>query len=163
MIYIYKEFAEALQWLNKTSNDDEQVGSNLVHSYPNHLKGASSLDTKTPIKIFPSWLWLSTLSDWRFINLNKNFEKANNLMSRALQVQAKIKHDSVTFVQSLGHVHYAPQGRERCWFKPVNEIFYEAPFSQWGEVEFTLKELDSTLVKFQPDSQCVIVLHFKKE
>ena len=163
MMYIFKPFAEMLQWVHTTTNDDEQVGPNLVHSYPNHLKGASSLDTNTPTQQYPHWLWLSTLSDWRFINLNKSFEQANHLSPRALQVQAKISYDSTAFVQSLGHVHYAPQGRERCWYKPGHEIFYEAPFSQWAEVEFTLKELDSTLVKFQPDSQCVIVLHFKKE
>ena len=161
--YIYKEFAQAFQWLNKTTNKEERLGTNLVHSYPNHLRGVSSLDNDKPTLQYPLWLWLSTLSDWRFINLNKSFEQAIHLSPRALQVQARISYDSTTFVQSLGHVHYAPQGRERCWYKPGIETFFEVPFSQWGEVEFTLKELDNTLVQFQSDSQCLIVLHFKKE
>ena len=162
LIYIYKPFAEQLQWLHATTNDEEQVGPNLIHSYPQHLKGASSWDTNKPIKQFPSWLWLSMLSDWRF-NLNKSFEQANNLIPRALQVKAKIKQGSVTVVQPLGHVHYAPQGRERCWYKPVIETFYEVPFSQWEEVEMNVQELDSNPVQFQPDGQCLIVLHFKKD
>ena len=163
MIYIYKPFAKQLQWLHAATNHDEQVGPNLIHSYPNHLKGASSLDTKTPIKQFPSWLWLSTLSDWRFINLNKSFEQANHLTPRALQVKAKMTHKSVTVVQPLGHVYYAPQGRERCWYKPVIETFYEVASVEWNEVEMNLQELDSNPVKFQPDSQCIIVLHFKND
>ena len=69
----------------------------------------------------------------------------------------------MTVVQPLGHVHYAPQGRERCWYKPVIETFYEIPFSQWEEVEMNVQELDSKPVQFQPDSQCLIVLHFKKD
>ena len=145
------------------TNADEQVGPNLIHSYPQHLKGASSLDTNKPIKQLPSWLWLSTLSDWRFINFNKCFELANNLTPRALQVKAKIKHDGVTTWQPLGHVHYSPQGRERCWYKPPVETFYEVASVEWTEVEINLQELDNNPVKFQPDSPCLVVLHFKND
>ena len=73
VIYIYKPFAEALKWINIGTNDVEQAGPNLVHSYPKHHKGASSLDTNTPIKQSGNSLRLSTLSEWRFINLNTCF------------------------------------------------------------------------------------------
>ena len=162
-IYIYKPFAKALQWMQDTNNHDEQVGPNLIHSYPLHLKGASSLDTNKPIKQFPSWLWLSTLSDWRFINLNQSFQQANQLFPRALQVQAKLTHEKKSVLQPLGHVYYAPLGRERCWYTPVKETFYEVASVEWREVEINLQELNNKPVTFQPDSPCSIVLHFKKD
>ena len=163
LIYIYKPFAEALKWLNKGTNDVEQVGPNLVHSYPDHLKGASSLDTNTPIKQFPSWLWLSTLSDWRFINLNKSFEQANHLTPRPLQVIAKLKQDGVTVEQPLGHIHYSPKGRESVWFTPTQETFYETPIALWDEVEIHIQELNRVPVSFQFSSECFLILHFKQD
>lgn len=63
LIYIYKPFAEKLQWMNAQINQADIMGPNLVHSYPNHTKGASSLDTGKPTKILGNWLHLSTLSD----------------------------------------------------------------------------------------------------
>ena len=62
------------------------MGPNLVHSYPNHTKGASSLETGKPTQILGNWLHLSTLSDWHFINLNQSFEDALNLYPRPLEV-----------------------------------------------------------------------------
>ena len=68
-----------------------------------------------------------------------------------------------TVTHSLGQVYYAPEGRQRYAFTPVQETFQEVQDNHWEEVETTLKELDGTLVQFQSDSQCVIRLHFKKE
>ena len=163
LIYIYKPFAETLHWINTKSNQADSMGPNLVHSYPNHTKGASSLETGKPTQILGNWLHLSTLSDWRFINLNQSFEDALNLYPRPLEVSAKVTANSVTVTQSLGQVYYAPQGRERYAFSPTQENFYEVQDNHWEEVEITLKELNGNLVEFQSDSQCVIRLHFKKE
>ena len=33
----------------------------------------------------------------------------------------------------------------------------------WEDIEITLKELDGSLVKFQWDSQCVLMLHFRQD
>ena len=162
-IYIYKPLAETLHWINTKSNQADSMGPNLVHSYPNHTKGASSLETGKPTQILGNWLHLSTLSDWRFINLNQSFEDALNLYPRPLEVSAKVTANSVTVTQSLGQVYYAPQGRERYAFSPTRENFYEVQDNHWEEVEITLKELNGNLVEFQSDSQCVIRLHFKKE
>ena len=162
-IYVYKPLAETLHWINTKSNQADSMGPNLVHSYPNHTKGASSLETGKPTQILGNWLHLSTLSDWRFINLNQSFEDALNLYPRPLEVSAKVTANSVTVTQSLGQVYYAPEGRQRYAFSPTRENFYEVQDNHWGEVEITLKELNGTLVQFQSDSQCVIRLHFKKE
>ena len=162
-IYIYKPLAETLHWINTKSNQADSMGPNLVHSYPNHTKGASSLETGKPTQILGNWLHLSTLSDWRFINLNQSFEDALNLYPRPLEVSAKVTANSVTVTQSLGQVYYAPEGRQRYAFSPTRENFYEVQDNHWEEVEITLKELNGTLVQFQSDSQCVIRLHFKKE
>ena len=70
LIYIYKPFAETFHWMKSQTNQADSMGPNLLHSYPNHTKGASSLDTGKLTKILGNWLHLSTLSDWRFINLN---------------------------------------------------------------------------------------------
>ena len=103
------------------------------------------METGKPTQILGNWLHLSTLSDWRFINLNQSFEDALNL----------------TVTQSLGQVYYVPQGRERWAFSPTRENFYEVQDNHWEEVEITLKELNGNLVEFQSDSQCVIQLHFR--
>ena len=139
------------------------MGPNLVHSYPNHTKGASSLETGKPTQILGNWLHLSTLCDWRFINLNQCFKDALNLHPRPLTVTANVTANKETVTQSLGQVYYAPQGRQRYAFTPVQETFQEVQDNHWEEVETTPKEWDGTLVQFQSDSQCVIRLHFKKE
>ena len=161
--YIYKPFAEALGWLNSTSHQADFAGPNLIHSYPNHTKGASSLLNNKPTNILGNWLWLSMLSDWRFINLNESFENALNLHPRNLQVTANVKANSVTVTQPLGYVHYAPKGRQQYVFTPWQENFYEVQDNEWEEVEITLKEIGGTKVEFQTDSQCVIQLHFTKQ
>ena len=163
LIYIYKPFAKSLRWINPKTNQHDSIGPNLVHSYPNHTKGASSLETGKPTQILGNWLHLSTLSDWRFINLNQSFEDALNLYPRPLEVSAKVTANSVTVTQSLGQVYYAPKGLQRYVFTPPVEEFYEVQTNHWDEVEITLKELDDQKVNFYSQSQCVIRLHFKKE
>ena len=71
--------------------------------------------------------------------------------------------NSVTVTHSLRHVYYAPQGRQRYYFNTHQETFQEVQDNAWDEIEITLKELDGSLVKFQSDSQCVILLHFTKD
>ena len=163
LIRIYKPLAKLLRWINPTTNKDEIMGMNLEHSYPNHTKGATSLNNGKVTQILRNWLSLSTLSDWRFINLNQSFKHALNLQPRPLSVTANMTANKETVTQSLGHVHYAPQGRERYAFSPVQENFYELATTYWDEVEITMKELDDNLVNFQADSQCLIRLYFKKE
>ena len=89
LIYIYKLLAETLHWMNSQTNQADTMGPNLVHSYPNHTKGASSLETGKSAQILGNWLHLSTLSDWRFINLNQSFEQALNLFPRPLVTLSK--------------------------------------------------------------------------
>ena len=120
------------------------------------------MDTGKPTKILGNWLHLSTLSDWRFINLNQSFEDALNLHPRPLEVTAKVTANRVTVTQSLGQVYYAPQGRQCYAFTPVQETFQHVQDNHWDEVEITLKELDGSLVQFQSDRQCVLQLHFTK-
>ena len=162
-IYIYKPLAETLHWINTKSNQADSMGPNLVHSYPNHTKGASSLETGKPTQILGNWLHLSTLSDCRFINLNQSFEDALNLYPRPLEVSAKVTANSVTVTQSLGQVYYVPKGLQRYVCTPPVEEFYEVQTNHWDEVEITLKELDDQKVNFYSQSQCVIRLHFKKD
>ena len=94
--------------MNAQTNQTDIMRPNLVHSYPNHTKGASSLDTGKPTKILGNWLHLSTLSDWRFINLNQSFREALNLHPRPLEVKAKVTVNKQTTSQRLGQVYYAP-------------------------------------------------------
>ena len=163
LIYIYKPFAKSLRWINPKTNQHDSMGPNLVHSYPKHTKGASFLETGKPTQILGNWLHLSTLSDWRFINLNQCFKDALNLHPRPLTVTANVTANKETVTQSLGQVYYAPEGRQRYAFAPVQETFQEVRDNHWEEVQITLKELDGTLVQFQSNSQCVIQLHFKKD
>ena len=103
------------------------------------------------------------LSEWRFINLKQSFKDAINLHARPLSVTANVTVGSATVSQPLGHVYYAPQGRERFLFTPPMEEFHQLQTTQWDEVEIILKELDGNPVTFQSDSQCVLRLHFRLE
>ena len=60
LIYIYKPFPKSLRWINPKTNQHDSMGPNLVHSYPNHTNGASSLETGKPTQILGNWLHLST-------------------------------------------------------------------------------------------------------
>ena len=86
--------------MNPQTNQADSMGPNMVHSYPNNTKGICSLDTGKPTKILGNWLHLSTLSNWRFINLNQSFEDALNLHPRPLEVTAKVTANRVTVTQS---------------------------------------------------------------
>ena len=86
-----------------------------------------------------------------------------NLTSRPLQVITKLKQDGGTVVQPLGHVHYAPQGRESVWFTPTQETYYDTPYALWEEVEIHIQELNRVHVSFQFRSECFIILHFKQD
>ena len=163
LIYIYKPFAKCLRWMNPKTNQHDSMGPNMVHSYPNHTKGPTSLNNGKVTDIEGNWLWLSTLSDWRFINLNQCFKDALNLHPHPLTVTANVTANKETVTQSLGQVYYAPEGRQRYAFTPVQETFQEVRDNHWEEVQITLKELDGTLVQFQWNSQCVIQLYFKKD
>ena len=163
LIRIYKPLATSLRWIKSTTNVDDIMGMNMVHGYANHTKGGTSLNNGKVTDIQGNWLSLSTLSDWRFINLQKSFNEALNLHARPLAVTANVTADSVTVSQPLGQVYYAPQGRERYLFTPPMEEFHQLQTTQWDEVEINLKELDGNPVTFQSDSQCVLRLHFTLE
>ena len=120
------------------------------------------MDTGKSTKILGNWFHLCTLSDWRFVNLNQSFREALNLHLRPLEVTAKVKFNKQTTSQRLGQVYYAPQGRQRYTFIPQRSHFEEVQDPHWEEIEITLKELDGSLVKFQSDSQYVVMLHFNQ-
>ena len=162
-IMINKKFAERMKWVNKTNNLDYRVGSNLVINYPSHTRETSDLSNGQPTKLDASWLYLSSKPDYRLTNLNATFAEALNLLARPLTVTANVTANKETITQSLGQVYYAPEGRQRYLFTPPVEEFYEVQTNHWDEVEMTLKELNDSTVEFQPDSQCLIRLHFKKD
>ena len=163
LCYINKSLASALGWAHQKPNGDVIIGKNMVHGYADNTKGTTSLTNGKVIVKDNNFFKLSTLSDWRFINLNQSFKEALNLHARPLTVTAKVTAGSNTIPQALGHVYYAPQGRQRFLFTPPIEEFYPVQTNEWDEVEISLKELDESLVKFQSDSQCVLRLHFKKD
>ena len=163
IIRLYKPFAQTIGWINLSANEDELMGKNMVYGYANQTKGATSLDNGKVTKTNSVWLDPSMLSEWRFINLKQSFKDAINLHARPLSVTANVTLGSATVSQPLGHVYYAPQGRERFLFTPPVEEFHQLQTTQWDEVKIILKELDGNPVTFQSDSQCVLRLHFRLE
>ena len=161
-IMILKKFAEKMQW-SKKNHYDYYAGSNLVISYPSHIRESSDLSSGEATRKDSTWLYLSSKADFRMINLNTAFAEALNLHSRPLTSTANVTANKETVTQSLGQVYYAPQGRQRYVFTPVEEEFYEVQSNHWDEVEITLKELHAQKVKFYDQSQCVIRRHFKKD
>ena len=162
-ILILRTLADAMQWLNKQNYNDGHLGLNLVLSYPSNTREKSEVSGNVPASLDATWLHLSSKVDWRFINLNHAFAKANSLHKRSLSVSAKVIANKETVTQSLGQVYYAPEGRVRYLFTPPVEEFQEVQTEHWEEVEISLKELDGNLVNFQSSSQCLIRLHFKKD
>ena len=162
-IMILQKFAEKMQWSKKKKHYDYHAGSNLVISYPSHIRESSDLINGEPTRKDSTWLYLSSKADFRMTNLNTAFAQALNLHSRPLTITANVTANKETVTQALGQVYYAPEGRQRYVFTPVVEEFYEVHSNHWDEVEITLKELHAQKVKFYNESQCVIRLHFKKE
>ena len=163
-IMILKKFAEKMKWLNKnTPHYDYHAGSNLVITYPSHVRELSDLSIDEPTRKDSTWLYLSSKADFRLTNLNTAFADALNLHPRPLTMTANVTANKETVTQSLGQVYYAPEGRQCYVFTPPVEEFYEVQTNHWDEVEITLKELDDQKVNFYDQSQCVIRLHFKKD
>ena len=50
-----------------------------------------------------------------------------------------------------------------CWSLGINRWWTPKIDPHWEDIEITLKELDGSLVKFQWDSQCVLMLHFRQD
>lgn len=69
-----KTFAEKMPWLAIKNNKLWSVGTHLKFSYPNHARPQSELSNNEPSKIDGDWLYLSALTDWRFLNLNTAFQ-----------------------------------------------------------------------------------------
>ena len=147
-----------MQWLNTGSKYETTLGPNLVHCYPNHKRQTSELSNNKPSKIENGWLYLSALSNWRFVNLNQSFRDALNLHPRPLVVTAKLTVNKQTVTQRLGQVHIAPDGLQRYCFTPPEEQFP----SNSPTGKSALEELDGTLANFHFDIQCVVMLHFKQ-
>ena len=122
-ILILRKLADTMHWLNKQNYNDGHLGLNLVLSYPSNTRETSELSVDVPAALDATWLHLSSKVDWRFINLNHAFVKANSLHERSLSVSAKVTANKETVPQSLGQVYYAPEGRERYLFTPPVEEF----------------------------------------
>ena len=164
LLYVHKTFANKMGWTKEGSNGKLKLGRNMVPVYATYEKGQSSLRNMKTIELaFGTYAKLNSMTDWRFINLSQSFKDALNLHARPLTVTANVTANKETVTQSLGQVYYVPQGRERYLFTPPVEEFHDAQTTHWEEVEISMKELDDKLVNFQPDSQCLIRLHFKKD
>ena len=161
-LYLDKTFANKMGWTTGDSNATLKLGRNMLPVYTSYEKGQSSLRSGKTLEISFGFVKLNAMTDWRFINLKQSFKEALNLHERSLSVTANVTANSETVTQSLGLLYYAPVGRERYMFTPPVEEFYEVQTDHWEEVEISLKEQDGALVNFQPDSQCLIRLHFKK-
>ena len=161
-LYLDKSFANKMGWTTGDSNATLKLGRNMLPVYTTYEKGQSSLRNGKTLELSFGFVKLNAMTDWRFINLRQSFQEALNLHARTLTATASVTANSETVTQSLGQVYYAPIGRERYLFTPPVEEFYEVQELHWEEVEISLKELDDNLVNFQPNSQCLIRLHFKK-
>ena len=164
VLSLEKSFGKKMGWIVEESAGKFKAGKNMVQGYHTYAKGTTSLSNGREMKLTHGrYVGLNTLSDWRFINIKQSFTDALNLHERSLTVTANVTANSETVTQSLGQVYYAPEDRERYLFTPPVKEFYEVQTEHWNEVEIELKELDEKLVNFQPDSQCLIRLHFKKD
>ena len=84
-------------------------------------------------------------------------------MALSLKVTAYIQQNRDVIEQSLGHMHYVPQGRSPTLFVPTQEFFYDTSVTQWEEVEFVVKEINNNLdVAFVTGSQLFLILQFEQ-
>ena len=107
--------------------------------------------------------YLSTLSEWRFINLNRSFNQASQLTPRPLKVTATIQQDGQGVEQDLGVIQFEPEGRTDTLYVPTQEFFYNTSVSEWGEVEFTVKEFSKNLnAPFVTSRDLYLILQFQQ-
>ena len=157
-LIISKQLSNLFGWIH------QHTWSNLVYSYPQKKKGKSSFDTDQVIDRSQSETYgLSTLSEWRFINVNQSFNQACNLTPRPLTVAAFITLEGGRWVeQELGVIDYAPNGRTETMYVPDQDMFYPVVSSKWGEVLFTVKEWDYNDVPFVSSPHLYLILHFQQ-
>lgn len=168
VIYLHKTFAKLMGRTKTDTSGAVSLGTNMAPDYTKYGEGESSLGNAQKFVIkFNTYVQLNSLSDWRMINLKQSFAEALNLHARPLTVSAKVTSgtgaNKVTHDQPMSHLYYAPQARERYIFTPPLEEFHPVHTHEWDEVEISLQELDGSAVKFQPDSQCVLHLHFQQD
>ena len=168
LLYVEKTFANMMGWTKTDDSGTLSLGANMVSDYAKYEKGQSSLTAGKALELaFGTHVKFNTMTYWRFINLQQSFKDALNLHARPLTVSAKVTSgtgaNKVTYDQPMSHLYYAPQGRERYVFTPPLEEFHPVYTREWDEVEISLQELDGSAVKFQPDSQCVLRLHFQQD
>ena len=166
-VNIEKSFSAAMGWTEHDSSNNIILGKNMVPEYSTFTKGTSTESNGKAFGVAQAkFITLNALCEWRFINLEQSFKEALNLHARPLVVSAKVTSGTgaskVTYDQPMSHLYYAPQGRERYVFTPPVEEFHPVYTPLWTEVELSLQELDGTAVKFQPDSQCLLRLHFQQ-
>ena len=167
-VNIEKSFSAAMGWTEKDSSNNIILGKNMAPVYDTFTKGKSTQSNGKAFGIDQAkFITLNALCEWRIINLEQSFKEALNLHARPLVVSAKVTSGTgaskVTYDQPMSHLYYAPQGRERYVFTPPLEEFHPVYTPLWTEVEITLQELDGSKVKCQPDSQCVLRLHFQQD
>ena len=168
LLFVHKSFGNVMGWATTDDSGTITLGANMVPDYATYKKGQSSLSNGKVVSLSAGqYLKLNALADWRFINLQQSFKDALNLHARPLTVSAKVTSgtgaNKVTYNQPMSHLYYAPQDRERYVFTPPLEEFHPVYTREWNEVEISLQELDGSAVKFQPDSQCVLRLHFQQD
>ena len=167
-VNIEKSLSEVMGWTDRDSSNNIILGKNMVPEYDTFTKGQSTQGSGKAFGVKDSrFITLNALCEWRFINLEESFKEALNLHARPLVVSAKVTSGTgatkVTYDQPMSHLYYAPQGRERYVFTPPLEEFHPVYTPLWTEVELSLQELDGSKVRFQPDSQCVLRLHFQQD
>ena len=168
VLSIEKTFSNVMGWTEIDGSGNIILGKNMAPIYKTFTKGKSTQSSGRAFGVANTkYITLNALSDWRFFNLEQSFKEALNLHARPLVVSTKVTSGTgatkVTYDQPMSHLYYAPQGRERYVFTPPVEEFHPVYTPLWTEVEITLQELDGSAVTFQPDSQCLLRLHFQQD
>ena len=182
---INKYFAEKMGWIVKHPTDDQWVlGPNLklvlfTDKVPDpahvrsdclkHITSSSGFSTyKTLFWCSDGDYWkLSYYCNWRFMNLNRAFQKLVGTTARSLFVYSDVAQSSVVggkVTDLLREINYARRGEGAVYFEPTHIQYIPVRSTTLDIIETQIAETDGPLAEFKfGEGRAIVTLHFKQQ
>jgi len=162
-----EKLAFDMGWVRSDKDGNEVIGPNLKREFYTDKK-------PSPIDVDPTrgnyWnirnkrFYLSVFCNWRFVNMNKAFQKVIGSDSRSLFVYCDAGGSTVVgnkVTDLLREVNYRPQGKGNQYFKPLHIQYIPLRKDVMDIIETQVSETTGELTRFG-DGDTILTLHFKR-
>lgn len=165
-------WAKMMEWTYYDKNDNltSYFGFHLVPEFTNYLRPAQTeLGESKLFKVTGNTLALTMKAKWRFVHLNRIYEKITGQCRRTLYVYSNIGKSTIVgdqIVDLIREVEYDPKTsyhqEDKIHFEPNIIQYHDVMSTDMDIMEVQVTETDNTPLKFGKGTTN-LVLHFKKE